>query len=79
MTLEIPDQMVQQTGSSEQEIRLSIAIALFSDGIFTLGQAAKFAGLHQIQMQRELAQRNIPLHYGQEEYELDKRTIGLLP
>lgn len=79
MTLEIPDHMVQQTGSSEQSIRLSIAIALFADEIFTLGQAAKFAGLHQIEMQRELAKRKIPLHYGEEEYRQDMKTIAAIP
>ncbi len=76
MTLEIPDQLVQQTGKTEQEIRLSIAISLFADEIFTLGQAAKFAGIHLIQMQRELAKHKIPLHYGEEEYKQDIKTIA---
>ena len=75
MKLEIPDQIVLQTGKSEQEIRLSIAISLFSDDIFTLAQAARFAALHQIQMQRELAKRKIPLHYGEDEYLEDLKTI----
>lgn len=76
MTVEIPDLVLLKSGFSEQDLRLRIAIALFADDIFTLGQAAKFCGLHQIELQRELAKRRIPLHYGVEEYRNDRRTLA---
>ncbi len=76
MTVEIPDLVLLKSGFSEQDLRLRIAIALFADDIFTLGQAAKFCGLHQIELQRELAKRKIPLHYGLEEYRDDRRTLA---
>lgn len=76
MTVEIPDLVLLKSGFSEQDLRLRIAIALFSDDIFTLGQAAKFCGLHQIELQRELAKRKIPLHYGVEEYRNDRSTLA---
>jgi predicted HTH domain antitoxin len=37
----------------------------------TLGQAAHLADLPQIEFQRVLASRNIPLHYGVESMEQD--------
>lgn len=76
MIVEIPDPLLLKSGFSEQDLRLRIAIALFADEIFTLGQAAKFCGLHQIQLQRELAKRKIPLHYGVEEYRDDRNTLA---
>lgn len=44
----------------------------------TLGQASELAGQHQIEFQRELAKRDIPIHYGMEELEQDLRTLELL-
>ena len=76
MTVEIPDLVLLKSGFSEQDLRLRIAIALFAEDIFTLGQAAKFCGLHQIELQRELAKRKIPLHYGMEEYQADRLTLA---
>ena len=76
MTVEIPDLVLLKSGFSEQDLRLRIAIALFAEDIFTLGQAAKFCGLHQIELQRELAKRKIPLHYGMEEYRADRLTLA---
>ena len=76
MTLEIPDQILHVAGRSENDLRLLLALFLFQEEIFTLGQASKFAGLHIIQFQRELAKRKIPLHYGNEEYRQDMETIA---
>jgi hypothetical protein len=41
-----------------------------------LGQASQLAGLHQIQIQRELAKRDIPIHYGEREFWRDMETIN---
>jgi predicted HTH domain antitoxin len=78
MNVEIPDQIINQTGLSIEEILLEAAISLFQDEKITLGQASKLAGLHQIEFQKELAKRNIPVHYGEEEYQADLKTLALL-
>src|SRR5690606_35289136 len=62
MKIEIADELMKKSGMSVEEILLRVAILLFQEEKLTLGQAADLAGLHQIQFQRELAKRNIPIH-----------------
>lgn len=78
MIVEIPDQVINQTGISGKEILLSAAIVLFQEERLTLGQASKLAGLHQFEFQKMLAERNNTIHYGEEEYRNDLQTIALI-
>jgi predicted HTH domain antitoxin len=63
VALLITDEEIKRTGLSGEQLKLELAILLFEKNIFTLGLAAEFCGLHQLQMQKELAARKIPLHY----------------
>ena len=78
MIVEIPDQIINQSGLSAKEILLKVGILLFQEERLTLGQASKLAGLHQYEFQKELAARNIPVHYNEEDYLRDLQTIGLM-
>ena len=77
MHIEIADHVVQKSGMTVEEIMLRVAIMLFQEEKLTLGQAADLAGLHQIQFQQELAKRDIPIHYGEEEFESDLQTLEI--
>ncbi len=50
----------------------------FKEEKLTLGQASRLAGVHQFEFQKELAAREIPVHYGEEDYQNDLRTIALI-
>ena len=78
MIIEIADRIIRQSGLSAEEILLKVAVLLFQEEKLTLGQASKLAGLHQYEFQKELAARNIPVHYGEEDYRRDLHTIGLI-
>jgi predicted HTH domain antitoxin len=78
MIVEIPDQIINQSGLSAKEILLKVALVLFQEEKLTLGQASRLADLHQYEFQKELATRNIPVHYGEEDYHRDLQTIGLI-
>lgn len=78
MIVEIPDQIVKQSGLSAKEILLKVAVLLFQEEKLTLGQASELAGLHQYEFQKELATRNIPVHYGEEDYRRDLQIVGLI-
>ena len=78
MKIEIPDQIINQTGLSAKEIMLKVAVILFKEERLTLGQASKLADLHQFDFQKELAARKISIHYGEEDYERDLQTINLI-
>ena len=78
MIVEIPDQAIRQSGLSSQEILLKVGVLLFQEEKLTLGQASKLAGLQQFEFQKELAKRDIAIHYGEEDYENDLQTVGLI-
>jgi predicted HTH domain antitoxin len=62
MALTLPDELLQSTKLTEAELKAELALALFQQERLTLGQAATLAGLPQLDFQRLLASRRIPLH-----------------
>ena len=77
MTVEIPDQVLKQAGLTSKELLLRVALLLFQEEKLTLGQASELAGMHQFEFQKELAKREIAVHYGEEDLERDLDTLGL--
>ena len=75
MSIIIPDEVIQSTGISEAELLREIAIMLFQQERFTLGQASQFAQMNQLQFQRLLASRQIPLHYDIAELREDVNSL----
>jgi predicted HTH domain antitoxin len=76
MVIEISDRITKKAGITEEELLLKIAIELFKEEKVTLAEASEIAGLHQIQFQKELARRKIPIHYGVDELEEDLKTLS---
>jgi predicted HTH domain antitoxin len=77
MIVEIPDQILEQAGVSEVELLLKLATALYLEDRLTLGQASKLAGLHQVEFQQHLFENGIPVHYDEEDFDRDLRTLAL--
>jgi predicted HTH domain antitoxin len=63
MSIIIPNEVLQTTQMSEAELLTEIAVMLFQKEKFTLAQASRFALMNQLQFQRLLGSRQIPLHY----------------
>jgi len=61
---------------SESEMLAEIAILLFQQERFTLGQASRFARMNQLQFQRLLASRRISLHYDVAELREDVKSLA---
>ena len=78
MNLEIPDAILRATHLSLSELRVEIAVMLFEKEKLTLGRAAELADMGQLEFQRMLASREIPIHYDVEELEEDLRTLDRL-
>ncbi len=76
--LTIPAEYVRATRLTEGEMLLEIAVMLFQKEKLTLGQAARMAGMPQHKFQWVLAGRDIPVHYGIEEYQEDVQTAQSL-
>ncbi len=75
MPVTVSDEVLQTAKLSEAEFRAEIAVTLFQQDRLTLGQAALFAELPQLDMQRMLASRRIPILYGIGDLEHDLATV----
>jgi predicted HTH domain antitoxin len=75
MSVVISDEVLQTVQMSEAELLQEIALMLFQQERFTLGQASRFALMNQLQFQRLLASRQIPLHYDIAELREDVKNL----
>ena len=78
MSLLIPDDILRAANMSAGELRREIALLLFQQDKLTLGQASEFAGISQLEFQRLLASRHIPVHYDVQEFTDDLDTLRRL-
>jgi predicted HTH domain antitoxin len=71
LTLEIPGDVADALRLPDlekvQRLRLELSVSLYSQGILGLGKAGQLAGLSRWEMNRLLAERKVPMHYGPEE------------
>jgi predicted HTH domain antitoxin len=74
----IPDSVLAAAHLTEPELRRELAVALFREERLTLGQACGLADVDQFAFQSILADRQIPVHYGIEEFREDLLTIDAL-
>lgn len=74
-TFAIPEDILQATKMSEDELMQEIAVMLFQKEKLTLEQAAHLTKMSQLQFQHLLASRQIPVHYDISEFEEDIRTL----
>jgi predicted HTH domain antitoxin len=71
MSLMIPDEVVQASGFSEDELLLELVVMLFRLDRISLGKAAELLGMSQIRFQRLIADRGICVHYDVPEFQED--------
>jgi predicted HTH domain antitoxin len=74
----ISSEILESAHLSEPEMLLEIALTLFAQERLTLGQAAKLSNLPQLEFQKALAARKIPVHYDLAEFEEDLKTLERL-
>jgi predicted HTH domain antitoxin len=75
MSIVVSDEILAATRMSETEMRTEIAIMLFEKEKLTLAQASRFAEMNRIAFQHLLASRQIPVHYGVEDFEQDIKNL----
>jgi len=75
MSLVIPDDFLRAANISAGELRREIALLLFQQDKLTLGQASEFAGMSQLEFQRLLGNRRIPVHYDSQDFADDLDTL----
>ncbi|GAX35555.1 UPF0175 family protein [Nodularia sp. NIES-3585] len=75
MSVVIPNEILTTTRMNEEEMKREIAVMLFQKDKLTLAQASRFAGMNRIAFQHLLASREIPVHYGVEDFEQDINNL----
>ena len=76
MHVTIEESTLRAAHMSPNEFKQEIALHLYEQERLTLGQAAELAEMSQHRFQHLLAARDIPAHYGIEEFEVDLVTLG---
>lgn len=75
MTIVISNEVLHNVEMSEEQMLQEIAIMLFQKERFTLAQASRFAQMNQLEFQKLLANRQIPLHYDIAELREDMKSL----
>jgi predicted HTH domain antitoxin len=75
MPVTIPDEVLAAAHISGPELKRELALTLFQQERLTLAQASHLADMDQLAFQALLADRQIPIHYGVEEFREDIRTL----
>ena len=75
MPVTISDEVLSAAHISEPELKQELALALFQRDRLTLAQASHLAEMTQLAFQALLAERQIPIHYGVDEFRGDLRTL----
>ena len=75
MSVVIPDDILQSTEMSEDELRLEIAIMLYKQEKISSGKARAWTGLTVIEFQHELAKRGYCINYDVEDLQADISTL----
>ena len=76
MPVTIPDEVLAAAHITEPELKCELALTLFQQERLTLAQASRLAEMTQLAFQALLADRQIPIHYGVEEFREDLRNLS---
>ena len=74
----ISGEVLAQAKISPQALRIEIAAYLYDKERLSMGQARRLAGLDLISFQKELAKRDIYIHYDVEDFLSDVETLEKL-
>ena len=75
MSVVIPDEILTAAKMSEAELKLEIAMLLYQKSKLGTGTARRLAGMHLIEFQKELARRDICIHYDVEDLQAEIKTL----
>lgn len=78
MSVTIPDDIVQSTHMTEDELKIEIAVMLYKQQKISSGKARSWTGLTVIEFQHELAKRGLFINYDAEDLEADIKTLQSL-
>ncbi len=75
VSVTISDEVLAAAQISELELKRELALTLFQRERLTIRQASRLADMSQLAFQALLAERQIPIHYGVEEFREDIQAL----
>lgn len=78
MSVIIPDELVQASGMSEEDLFQEIVLMLFERKKISIGKASNLLGMNLIQFQHLIASREICIHYDSDDLKADVATLKRL-
>jgi predicted HTH domain antitoxin len=78
MSVIIPDDILQATRMTEDELRLEIAVMLYKQQRISSGKVRAWTGLTVLEFQHELAKRGLYINYDVEDFQADIETLQSL-
>lgn len=77
MALIITDDILSKAQTSADQLLIDLACYLYDKKRMSMGQSRNLAGLDQISFQKELAKRDIYIHYTEEDLAKDLKNLGI--
>ncbi len=77
MALVISDETLSKAQISANQLRIDLACYLYEKKRLSLGQARSLSGLDQLAFQLELSNRDIYIHYSEDDLEQDLDMLGI--
>lgn len=75
MSVVIPDDILQATKMTEDELKLEIAIMLYKQQKISSGKVCAWTGLTVIEFQHQLAKRGLYINYDVKDFQADVKTL----
>jgi predicted HTH domain antitoxin len=76
MTINLPDDILKDTGLTERDLLIELACRLFDAEKLGKSAAAKLCGMDRTALEFELDKRGLALyHYTEKDWELDQKAI----
>ncbi len=76
--MKVQDELIQLSGMSEQQLRIELALWLYSKNKLSVGRAMKFAKMNRFDFMELMNKHEIPVNYSPEDLEQDIQTIKKL-
>lgn len=75
--LVVPVDTLEKADISADELLVDLGCYLYEHKRLSLGQIRALTGLNQIELQQELAKREIDIHYTEEDLNKDLKNLGI--
>lgn len=73
----ISKELLRGVEMSQDQLKIELAVYLYAQKKISMGQARKLAELDQISFQKELAKREVYIHFGIEDLKEDLTNLGI--